>query len=136
MRVGKEYNDFCIIYGEPKLGKGTWVGPFTLIDGSGDLEVGINCDISSGVHIYTHDTVKRCVENTKFDADGNVTRDLIERASVKIGNNVFIGANSTILKGVTIGDGAIIGAGSVVNKDVPAHTLYVGVPAKFVKKLK
>ena len=136
MRVGREYNDFCIIYGEPKIGKGTWIGPFTLIDGSGDLEIGINCDISCGVHIYTHDTIKRCITNKKFNKDGSVNRNLIERAPVKIGNNVFIGANSTILKGVTIGDGAIIGAGSVVNKDVPAHCLVAGVPAKFIKKLK
>jgi acetyltransferase-like isoleucine patch superfamily enzyme len=51
---------------------------------------------------------------------------------VTIGNNVFIGAHSTILKGVTIGDKAIIGAGSVVAKSVPAGEIWAGNPARFI----
>ena len=51
-------------------------------------------------------------------------------APIKIGNNVFVGARSIILKGVTIGDGAVIGAGSVVAGDVPAHSISGGNPAK------
>ena len=54
-------------------------------------------------------------------------------APIKIGNHVWIGVNCTILKGVTIGDGAIIAAGSVVTKDVPAHSLVGGVPAKVIR---
>lgn len=42
---------------------------------------------------------------------------------INIGNNVWCGANATILKGVHIGDGAVIATGTVVNKDVPAHTV-------------
>lgn len=57
-------------------------------------------------------------------------------APVRIGNDVFIGARSIILKGVTIGDRSIIGAGSVVSKDVPADSLVAGNPAKFVKNLR
>jgi acetyltransferase-like isoleucine patch superfamily enzyme len=53
---------------------------------------------------------------------------------IKIGNNVFIGGFSIILKGVNIGDGAIIGAGSVVSKDVPAGEIWAGNPAKFIRK--
>jgi acetyltransferase-like isoleucine patch superfamily enzyme len=51
---------------------------------------------------------------------------------VTIGNHVFIGAHSTILKGVTIGDKAIIGAGSVVAKSVPAGEIWAGNPARFI----
>jgi acetyltransferase-like isoleucine patch superfamily enzyme len=51
---------------------------------------------------------------------------------VTIGNDVFIGAHSTILKGVTIGDKAIIGAGSVVAKSVPAGEIWAGNPARFI----
>ncbi len=54
---------------------------------------------------------------------------------VKIGNQVWIGSNATILPGVTIGDGAIIAAGSVVTKDVKANTTVAGVPAKFIKDI-
>jgi tetrahydrodipicolinate N-succinyltransferase len=54
----------------------------------------------------------------------------------KIGNNVFIGANATIMPGVTIGNGAIIGAGAVVTKDVKPYTIVGGVPAKELTTVK
>jgi virginiamycin A acetyltransferase len=53
---------------------------------------------------------------------------IVERKTIKIGNDVFIGANVTILDGVTIGDGAIIGAGAVVSKDIPPYAIAVGCP--------
>ena len=61
--------------------------------------------------------------------------DLKAIEPVIIGNDVFIGARSIILKGVSIGDRAVIGAGSVVCKDVPADTIVAGNPAVIVKKL-
>lgn len=54
---------------------------------------------------------------------------------VVIGNNVFIGVNSVVWKGVTIGDNAVIGANSLVTKDVPQNTIYGGNPARFIKEL-
>lgn len=56
-------------------------------------------------------------------------------APIVIGNNVFIGARSIVLKGVFIGDGAVIGAGSVVTKDVPANVIVAGNPAKIIKMI-
>ena len=50
-----------------------------------------------------------------------------------IGNDVWIGANSVILKGVNVADGAIVGAGAVVTKDVPEYGIVVGNPAKLLK---
>jgi acetyltransferase-like isoleucine patch superfamily enzyme len=55
--------------------------------------------------------------------------------SVKIGKNVWIGSDCTILPGVEIGDGAIIGAGSVVTKSVPANIIAVGNPARVIKEI-
>ena len=65
--------------------------------------------------------------------EGNYNK--IGAAPVVIGNDVFIGARSIILKGVSIGDRSVIGAGSVVSKDVPADSIVAGNPARVIKKL-
>lgn len=54
---------------------------------------------------------------------------------VKIGNNVWIGANAVILPGVTIGDNTVIGAGSVVTKDIPANVVAVGNPCRVMREI-
>ena len=59
----------------------------------------------------------------------------INSKPIKIGDDVFIGANSIILKGVKIGDRSIIAAGSVVTKDIPVGQIWGGNPARFIKKL-
>ena len=116
------YNPHAWIIGEPVIGAGTWIGAFTLIDGSGGLEIGAGCDISSGVHIYTHSSARRCVSGRRFTE--------VERQPVKIGDRVFIGANAVVNMGVTIGDESIVGAGAVVTRDVPPRTIVGGVPAR------
>ena len=56
--------------------------------------------------------------------------------SVRICNNVFIGAGATILPGVTIGEGSVVGAGSLVTKDIPSYVLAMGSPCRVVRPLK
>jgi maltose O-acetyltransferase len=132
--IGKQFNGFCILRGKEfiKLGEDVWVGYFCLIDGSGGLEIGSKVSISSGVHIYTHDSSNYRLYNLEKDiVDGTH----IDRAPVKIGNNVQIGANSVILKGITIGNNVIIGALSLVNKDIPDNCIAVGNPCKIIKQL-
>ncbi len=116
------YNPHAWIVGEPVVGEGTWIGAFTVIDGSGGLTIGAGCDIASGVHIYTHSSALRCVSGRQYAT--------VDRAPVTIGDRVFIGANAVVNMGVTIGDGAIVGAGAVVNADVPPLTVVGGVPAR------
>ena len=54
---------------------------------------------------------------------------------IKIGKNVWIGSNATILAGVTIGDNAIVGAGAVVTKNIPENSIVAGIPAKIIKSI-
>ena len=55
-----------------------------------------------------------------------------KKGKIVIGDNVFIGANSTLIYDVTIGSNVIIGAGSVVTKDIPDGTVCAGVPCKVI----
>ncbi|MET7753013.1 acyltransferase [Micromonospora sp. NPDC005367] len=121
------YNAHAWVTGDPEIGPGTWIGAFTIIDGSGGLKIGAGCDISSGAQIYTHSTAKRCVSGRAYGD--------IDRAPVRIGDHVFIGANATVLMGVTIGDSAVVAAGAVVNRDVPERTVVAGVPARPVARV-
>lgn len=67
-----------------------------------------------------------------LDSDGHQILGKCNTAEVIIGNNVWIGARVTILKGVHIGDGAVIAAGTIVNKDVPAKSLVAGNPMHLI----
>ncbi len=121
------YNRHAWFVATPKVGEGTWIGAFTVIDGSGGLTIGKGCDISSGVHIYTHSSARRCVS-------ARAVRE-VDTSPVVIGDHVFIGANAVVNMGVTIGSHAVVGAGAVVTKDVPPYTVVVGVPARPVARV-
>lgn len=116
------YNPHAWVTGDPQIGAGTWIGAFTVIDGSGGLTIGAGCDISSGAHVYTHSSVRRCVS-------GRASSE-VERAPVRIGDHVFVGAGAIITMGVTIGDHSVVAAGAVVTRDVPPYTVVSGVPAR------
>ena len=109
------------VYGDVTVGKGTWIGPMTLLDGSGGLTIGDHCSISAGVQIYTHDTVKWAVSGGQAE---------YERTAVKIGSCCYIGSQTVIARGVTIGDHCVIGACSFVNRDIAPHSVAFGAPAR------
>ncbi|MGB0933361.1 MAG: acyltransferase [Lishizhenia sp.] len=107
------------------IGKNTMISMGAKIDTHrGKIKIGDNCLITSGVFILSHDGASRMID---FDDLGN--------GEVIIGNNVFIGVNSVILKNVKIGDNSVIGAGSVINKDIPPCSLVVGNPGRIIKTL-
>jgi len=109
------------VFGDVSVGAKTWIGPFVMLDGSGGLEIGECCSISTGVHVYTHDTVRWALSGGEHDA---------ERAPVRIGDRSYIGSQAVVLKGVTIGDHCVVGAGALVTRDVPPFTIVDGVPAR------
>lgn len=92
------------------------------------IEIGDNVNITLGVTILQHGYDWAVLQKLKGDVLGSAGK-------VKIGNNVFIGVKSTILKGVTIGDNVIIGANSLVNKDLKSNGVYAGNPAKFIMSI-
>ena len=94
-----------------------------------EITIGENCLIGANVKIFDGDFHPADPQERLANPNAGKT------APVHIGDNVFIGCNSIVLKGVTIGDGATIAAGSVVVKDVPAGCLAGGNPAKVLKRL-
>ncbi|MCW2240928.1 acyltransferase [Azospirillum canadense] len=120
---GTSCYDGVLILGDVKVGKNTWIGPGVVLDGTAGLIIGDHCDISAGVHIYTHNTVQRCITMGQRD---------MEKKPTTIGSGVYIGPNSVIEMGVTIGDSVIIGAMSLVNRNIPSGKKAWGCPARIV----
>lgn len=121
---GSSIYDSALVFGDVIVGKNTWIGPFTVLDGTGILKIGDYCSISAGVQIYTHDTVKWANSGGMHGS---------EKAPVYIGNRCYIGPNVVVSMGVTIGDGCVIGANSFVNRDVRENSKAWGVPARIIK---
>lgn len=122
---GASIYDSSLVLGDVTVGKKTWVGPFTILDGSGGLKIGDTCTICAGVQIYTHDTVEWALSGGEVPP---------QRAPVQIGSRCFIGPNVVISKGVTIGDGCVIGANSFVNRDIPSGARAWGNPARYQRE--
>lgn len=103
------------------IGDNTAIGDRTEIHAGSRVEIGKGCNIAWDVCIMDRDY-------HKFNSSDEAIKP------VKICDNVWIGCNSIVLKGVTIGEGAVIAAGSVVTRDVPPKTLVAGNPAKILKE--
>ena len=126
------------IYGS-KFGENVFIGPFVEIQKNtkiGDntriqshsficekVEIGKNCFVGHGV-MFTNDDLKK----------GKISRNSSSFKKTKIGNNVVIGSNVTLLP-VSIISGSVIGAGSIVTKDIKEKGIYAGNPAKFLRKI-
>ena len=108
-----------------KIGKQVFINSCCHFQDNGGIEIGDRTMIGPNVTIVTinHDI------NPK-------TRINAMPKPIKIGKNVWIGADCTILPGITIGDNSIIGAGSVVTKDVPYNVVVAGNPARIIKNIK
>jgi acetyltransferase-like isoleucine patch superfamily enzyme len=110
------------------------------------VEIGDRASINRGVEFYPdffggHRIVLgrnvRVGPNARFHAAGHDIADAAYRhtgGTIRVGDDVWIGAGALLLPGVTVGDRSVIGAGSVVTRDVPADAVAVGVPARVVRR--
>ncbi len=131
---GKSNIGFSNRYGrEPALtiGDGTFIGHDCSFSIADSITIGRHCLLAGGVSVRDHDghSVDARERRENRPAPPESIRPIV------IGDDVWIGADAIILKGVTIGDRAVVGAGAVVTGDVPPDSVIVGNPARVVKKI-
>jgi acetyltransferase-like isoleucine patch superfamily enzyme len=129
-KISFSFNDrFC----RPRivLGDRVFVGHRCGFVAAAGVTVGADTLIATGTSIRDND-------GHPLDPEARRSRrpiDPADAAPVVIGQNVWIGSECLILKGVTIGDNAVIGACSVVTSDIPANCIAVGAPARVLRRL-
>jgi acetyltransferase-like isoleucine patch superfamily enzyme len=121
------------------------IGDFTLLNGAlimaeDRIEIGSHCLVSWNVGIADSDfhplePAQRIIDSHALAPyfKDRPPRPKLKTAPVKIGDNVWIGMNAVILKGVSIGENSVVAAGAVVTKSVPPNTVVAGNPAVAVK---
>jgi len=123
-----ESNNFAVKKtGQLIVGKNTYITRATIACFE-KIEIGENCILGEGMKIFDH--------NHQYTTDPFfVSKTEFNTAPIKLGNNVWTGANCIILKGVTIGDNVILGAGCVIHKDIPANSIVINKQEQIVKPL-
>jgi acetyltransferase-like isoleucine patch superfamily enzyme len=111
-----------------KIGDNVSIGNNSFISANNNIEIGNNVILSAYVFISDHDHGFRDMKKNLNE------QPLTEGSFVRIGDNVFLGVKSSVLKNVTIGERAVIAANAVVTKDVPAYSMAAGNPARIIKK--
>lgn len=111
-----------VIKGGTLVLKGGFINENVQITCGSSVEIGKGCNIGRDVVIRSYDG--HTIEEEGYSVS----------LPIVIGKHVWIGQGAVVLKGVTIGDGAIVAAGAIVTKDVPAHSIVAGVPAKVVRE--
>jgi len=116
-----------------RISDNVFVWHYTILDGTGGLEIGEGSQIGAWVGIFTHSS------HIAIRIYGNHYQEIPEQekqgyptASVQIGKYVFIGAGAMILPGVTIGDGSLISTGAIVTRNVGKFEIVSGNPAKVI----
>lgn len=112
------------------IGKYTYIGERCTITRA---IIGRYCSIGNNVSIGPGEHDVDLVSTSSYLYCGGVWYDKLTEKPVVIGNDVWIGTDSIVRRGVTVGDGAVIGANTFVNKDVPPFAIVAGNPAKIIK---
>jgi acetyltransferase-like isoleucine patch superfamily enzyme len=120
-------HNLSYVYGKVAVGVHTWIGPYTILDGSGGLTIGDWCSISAAVHLYSHSTVRWALSRGAAP---------YEYAATRVGDSCFVGPHAVIAAGVTIAERCVVGAQAYVNRDLPANAIAAGVPARIVGEVR
>lgn len=112
------------------LGDHVYIGPGAYISSIKKIHIGNKVLIAPGVSMIGGDHNVTQMGRFMYDVHEKLPGNDLE---IVVEDDVWIGANATILKGVTIGRGAVVAAGSLVNKDVPPYAIAGGVPAKVLR---
>lgn len=128
----KAYNWYLKKIGINLIGIPRYIHPSVIFDGKGydKTYIGNNVVISRNVLILNHDYSITCGLRSIGQKIGESEAFWLKE--IVVADNVFIGANATILPGTHIGENSIIGAGSVVKGEIPPESIVVGNPAKIV----
>ncbi len=129
---------YCVVLPEARIGERCNICSHCLIENN--VVIGNNVTIKCGVQVWDGIELE---DDVMVGANTTFTNDMYPKSKnedwvllkTKVCKGASIGAGSTILPGITIGEDAMIGAGSVVTKNVPAGEIWVGNPAKFLRKI-
>jgi len=130
--IGRQQKTIFWVEGELTIGNNVGISATALICNH-KISIGDNVKIGGGVCIYDTDFHNI---NPQIRSNPALDKQTALKALVILHNNVFIGAHSTILKGVSIGENSVVGACSLVSKNIPANQIWAGNPAKFIKEIK
>ena len=126
--------------GEIEIGEDCFIGPDTRVWSAKKIKIGSRVLIAHNVNIHDNishplDAHERYQENLYFVNTGIHTKTDIKPAAIIIGDDVWIGFNATIMRGVKIGEGAIIGANTLVKEDIAPWTVNIGNPSKVIRTM-
>ncbi len=111
--------------GTIKIGRASYIGPYTCISGPGRVAIGAECLIAAQVGIFANNHI--------FAAgDRSIMTQGTTQQGITIEDDCWLGTGVKVLDGVTIGRGSIIGAGAIVTRSIPPYSVAVGVPAKVI----
>jgi acetyltransferase-like isoleucine patch superfamily enzyme len=128
--IGRQQNTTLWVEGKLTVGDHVGMSSTAIIC---NHSITIGNDVTIGGNTVIYDTDFHSLD--PIIRKSNQDRNFASKKPVIIGDNVFIGAHTTILKGVTIGNNSIIGACSVITKNIPANEIWAGNPARLIKNI-